>query len=56
MRAHMDYLGQSCPPSLSKTMDNGKTICTKLTSNAGCSPMEFETFGFTFTSVCGYVL
>ena len=59
MRAQLnkhDSTSQLCAAGFTETTSNSKTFCTKSDTNAGCSAMVFETFGFTFSQICGYVL
>lgn len=58
MRAELNKLRSTglCAPGLTEHTINNKTFCTLSLSYSGCNNMEFKTFGFNYTQVCGFVL
>ena len=55
--AHLNMTDPSsqCPVGFRVVTPNNKRFCIRDTSSAGCGSMLFESFGLTYSQVCGYV-
>ena len=54
--AHLNMTDPSsqCPAGFRVETSNNKRFCIRDTSSAGCQPITAESFGLTYSRVCGY--